>query len=408
MGLLDLKRKPGENEYQYIWRIASQKEAGLIPMSWDELTTLFNEELEKDHSSEATYRKPYLAAKAYYDAVFSKMNDPGAQESKLRELRRDIQIEREKLRSEKVEVNRWLREYARDELIAEKFVDAIRNIEPLPLPGKVSTVVDGCRKVSTSGVLCFGDEHFGAEFELKNPDGSVMNAYSPEIFADRMWKLYDRVLDIVWKEKLTDLRVYNLGDYIDGIIRASQLMHLRYGVIEGTIEYAEFMSMWLNELSKHVCIKFQMAHGNHSELRLINQPKGSFDEENTGKFVLCFLKERLRGSPNIEFVDNPSGLIYDEVCGKTIVGLHGEVKDMEEALHSLSLLYKTPIDILVGGHIHHYKAECVSDGTYVFNVPSIIGVDKYSVKLRKSSRPGALLIVLNEGDDDFTEHHINL
>ena len=64
-----------------------------------------------------------------------------------------------------------------------------------------------------------------------------------------------------------------MGDFNDGILRVSQLMKLRYGVVDGTIKYADFISNWLNELTKYVRVKYQSTNGNHSELRMLGQPK---------------------------------------------------------------------------------------------------------------------------------------
>lgn len=402
--LQDLKKRPDENERQYIWRVASQKEAGLIHMSWDELTEHFNNELGYDHQAEASYRKPYNAAKAYYEDVFSKFMEDAEREKRLYDLRRDIQIEREKLRTDRLETNRWLREYARDELIVERLVEAAKCMQPLSIPDRISYAGDGNR----SAVLCFGDEHYGTEFKVYGLNGETLNEYSPEIFEERMWALYDEVIHIVQKEQLQELYIFSMGDYIDGIIRASQLMQLRYGVIDGTIKYAHFLSTWLNLISSHVAIHFQMVHGNHSELRLIGQPKGSFTRENTGKFVLEFIKERLRDNPNIHITTNPSGLIFDTICGFNVLGVHGEVKDMSEAIKEFSLMYHKNIDVLIGGHMHHYKAETVGVETETINVPSIIGIDDYSVKLRRTSSPGALLFMLTEDKGKTLEYHIKL
>ena len=45
-----------------------------------------------------------------------------------------IQKERYKLQTEKIEMNRWLRELARDELITEKIVNAVADLPSLEIP----------------------------------------------------------------------------------------------------------------------------------------------------------------------------------------------------------------------------------------------------------------------------------
>ena len=40
-------------------------------------------------------------------------------------------------------------------------------------------------------LLTISDAHFGVEFEIKDLYGNILNAYSPEIFKNRMWDLYN-------------------------------------------------------------------------------------------------------------------------------------------------------------------------------------------------------------------------
>lgn len=73
-----------------------------------------------------------------------------------------------------------------------------------------------------------------------------------------MWDLYNKVIEQIQKDHIQVLNIFELGDALDGILRAnSQLMQLRYGIIDSAILYADFLSTWLNELSNHVRIKFQ-------------------------------------------------------------------------------------------------------------------------------------------------------
>lgn len=64
-----------ENEEQFIWRLGQAKDSGEIDMSWDEIATIINTELNNDDRplSEAAFRKPYQQAKRFYEAgVFDK------------------------------------------------------------------------------------------------------------------------------------------------------------------------------------------------------------------------------------------------------------------------------------------------------------------------------------------------
>ena len=327
----------------------------------------------------------------------------GTEKSNIDNKFREIKKERYKLQTEKLENNRWLRENARDELILEKILDAIDNLSPLSVPD-VLPIEHSNREF----ILCFGDEHFGTEFEIKGLHDEILNAYSPEIFESRMWDLLNQVIEIIRDNNITKLNVFSMGDFSDGVLRTSQLMKLRYGIVEGTVKYAEFICNWLNKLSEYVNIEYQMVAGNHTELRMLGQPKGTFKDDNTMLFVREMIKERLKKNPNFSMVINPTGLIFSNLCHLNILGIHGETKNMEQAIKDFSNTYNTQIDILVGGHLHHEKTESVGVNRDIINVPSIIGIDDYSMSLNKTSNAGATLFVLEDGKGKVQEYNIKL
>ena len=401
-----LVRFPNETEDEALMRIGSAKRDGLLDATWVEITDWFNANFRQDETeyrSESAYRKKF---KNFIDAKDMLVKQNAIESGTSDELSvklRELEKAKIKIQTEKLEYNRWLREEARDELICEKICSIIRECNSLISPDPIT--VD---KSSRSAILCYGDEHYGTEFTIYGLHGEIINAYSPEIFEQRMWILFHKVLKIIDKEDLNTLYVFALGDFTDGILRCGQLMKLRYGVIESTVRYANFIANWLNELSKHVKIKYQMVYGNHSELRLLGQPKGTFKEENTGLFVREMINARLENNPNFEMTINPTGLIFDNIEGLNVLGIHGEVRNMESAIKDFANTYNTDIKILIGGHMHHYKAETVGVNREVINVPSIIGIDDFSMSLNKTSNPGATLLVVEGNTGISVEYKIKL
>lgn len=315
-----------------------------------------------------------------------------------------LKRERYKIQTEKLELNRWLREDARDELIFEKIVNAIGNLEPLTVPKALC--IPQNEKV---GVLCYGDCHFGAEFNIEGLFGEVLNAYSPEIFQDRMWQLLEKVKQIVYKEELSTLFVFSLGDSIDGLLRVGQLWKLRYGVVDATVKYADFICNWLNELTKFVRVNFQMViDSNHSQLRLINQPKNTFTNENMSKVILAFIKTRMADNPNFEITENPTGMIYANIFGYNVLGVHGEFKNDGQAIKDFSSIYGVQINYLVAAHIHHKKQEEFGQNIECIRIPSMIGVDDYGLSLRKVSNAGAKLLIFEDGLGKTIDYDIKL
>ena len=407
-----LIKKIDENESQYIWRIGQAKDAGLIDSTWSELSPTLNRELdidETDWRGESAWRKRYRVMQQAWDDVFSKQQFSESYYDDINAKMRELKKEKIKFQTEKLEYNRWLREEARDEMIAEKIITAIKELPPLVVPEILPAHVEGRVHGDREGCLLIADTHYGVDLKIVGLFGETINEYSPEVFETRMWDLLTQVIDVCEKEGFTSLNVYDLGDEVDGLLRVSQLWKLRYGVIESTVRYGRFITEWLNELSKHVYVKYQMVKdSNHCQLRMLGQPKNTFKDENMSYIIIDKILDRLENNPNFHFIQNPTGYIFDNIAGYNVLGIHGEVKNLEQAIKEFSKTYGVNIDFLIAGHKHHKDSSNVGINSDVIGVPSVIGVDDYSLSLRKTSDPGATLFVLERGKGNVIEYNIKL
>ena len=397
---MEYKRYENETEDELIYRICSQKDQ---IGTWKEVRDILNNLLNYSYN-ESTYRKKYQYFNKLLYANSSKFADSEAQLETLREEKRELEKLKKQIQTEKIEYNKWLREEARDKLITEKIVNAINNQEKFDIPSPI--IIDTISK--REGLLCFGDEHVGTEFVVKGLFGETINEYNLDVFYRRMSDLLTQTVKIIKKENIDILNIFSLGDFTDGVLRVSQLKNLKYGVVESTVLYANYISEWLNELSKYVKIRFQTVQGNHSQLRLLDQVKGTFEHENMEMIVSNTIKYRLKDNPNFKYIDTMNGMMINKICGFNFVGIHGEVKSMEQALKDYQLMYDIKIDYLIAGHLHHSKSETIGIDKEVINVPSIIGVDPYSIKLRKTSNAGATLLIISEEYGKEIEYSIKL
>jgi len=313
-----------------------------------------------------------------------------------------LKQERYKIQTEKLELNKWLRESARDEMIAEEIARVVKELPsfnpPAYLPPDDSS--------ENTYLFCFGDAHYGIEFEVKDLNGNILNAYSPQIFEERMCQLFHKLVAVIKRDKIKTLHIFELGDGIQGIIRLnSQLMKLKYGAIESSIIYANFIAGWLNELSKYVRIEFQMVvDSNHNQIRMCNAPKNAFPEENLSKVMLSLIKLRLLNNANIEIIENPTGMNYARLSGFNVLGIHGEVKNITEEANRFSRSYQCNIDYLISAHIHHRKSEEIGQRSECLSIRSIVGVDPYGMSLNRTSDAGASLFIFNHTDGLICEH----
>ena len=390
-----------ENENQYILRICSMKEDQ--GWTWEDVASILNSSLGHNFG-ESKYRKQYQ----YFNKMLKDNETAFFTEDeyleKIRSERRELEKERKKIQTEKIEYNRWLREEAREELIAEHISDAIRELPKLDVPNIIAP-----NQNMRIGILAFADPHYGKDLCIKGLFGETLNEYSPEIFEQRMWNLLSQTVQICNKEGFNELNVYDLGDEIEGCLRVAALMKLRYGVIESTVRYGHFITEWLNELTKHVRVKYQMVKdSNHCQLRMLGEPKNTFKDENISYIIADKIMDRLSDNPNFEFAQNPTGYIFDQVAGYNVFGYHGEGKALEQAIKDFSRTYKVNIDYLIGGHKHHKLSSNIGIESDIISIPSIIGIDDYSLSLNKTSDPGATLFILEEGKGNVIEYNIKL
>ena len=396
-----MERKENESFLDYVKRITNQCEDKKITYSeWGDYILGAENVYSNDNCRKAFYIVNKLMDKI--DSTCEVTDESVFKE--LEVLKREVTKERMKFQTEKLEYNRWLREESRDELIYEKLAEALERTIPLEIPERL-----GLRLNSKSYALCYGDTRDGVDISIKGLFGETIAEYSPEIFERRMWKLLYEVKDIVEKEQVDTLRIFDFSDSIDGLLRVSQLAKLRWGVVDQTIHYANFISNWLNEFTKFVNVEFQMViDANHSQLRMLGQPKNTFKDDNMSKFIAFTIKSKLENNPNFKFVENPTGMIFDTIEGYNLLGIHGEVKSMERALRDFSAMYKVNINYLVAGHLHHNKKEEVGFDTEVINIGSIVGIDDYSVSLGKTSNASATLLGFKEDKGKFVEYTIKL
>lgn len=394
------KRFDGESDEELIYRITGEKDQ---IGSWQDVADILNKLLGTEYT-ESKFRKQRQAFDKMLVANQSKFVDSDAQLREIQLAQRELEKERKKLQTEKLEYNKWLREDARDELITEKISEAILSLPKLSSPVRIEPTFN-----KKSWILAISDCHYGCEFEIKDFYNGIINAYSPEIFEERMTILFNKVVDKIEELGITELSIVELGDGIDGCLRMSQLMRLRYGVIESSIRYANYLANWLNQLSKFVSIKFQMVFdSNHNQLRLLDGKKNTFPDENVSKIMMALIKERLKDNDNIVILENPTGMTHSMMSTYCVVGLHGEKKNLKNNLLEMSRTYGIHIDYTISGHIHHDDLKEIGMDSAVLSVGSVIGIDPYAMTLNAASNASCSMFEFEQGQGRTAEYVFKL
>lgn len=388
-----MKRLDGESYIGFAKRITNLLQDGVITANeWGESI------LGENIYSQETNRRC-----GKFMAEFLEKVDEDISEDKIGEmvkLKEEISKERKKLQTTNAEYNEKVRHEARVEMLNEKIVDTISNLEPIVFKQKKYEP----KERSATGVLCIADAHNGVEINMKSLFNEVVNVYSPETLKARLesllWKVVDDMDRMVDYDKLI---VFDLGDQIQNILRLSDLAKLKTGVLESALDYANTISCWLNELSNEleVPIEYICLGGNHCEMRLLEKGR-NWEEENLGYVIREFVDLRLKDNPNIT-VAPYSEFGFKTVEGINILAIHGDdaKKDLEEISYWENF-HQISIDILLMGHVHHSEQMTVGYGITgdkeVIKVPSLVGVDSFSKKCRKLARAGAKFMLFEDGE----------
>jgi hypothetical protein len=147
---------------------------------------------------------------------------------------------------------------------------------------------------------------------------------------------------------------------------------------------------------------------NHNQIRVCGAPKNAFSEENMSKVMLALIRERVKDNPNIVIIDNPTGMNFGIFSTYSVLGIHGEVKNLDTSLNEFSRAYQTHLDYIIGAHKHHSNSNEAGIDAEAISIRSIIGVDPYGMSLNKTSNPGASLFEFEQGKGLNCEHKIKL
>lgn len=316
----------------------------------------------------------------------------------------DGYVERQKLYDLRREVRKDLREQSRSEMLREMIQNAVRELPRLVMLEPTDEILlrdEGREKELVIGV---GDFHYGAKYQVTGLCGETLNEYDTEVFGRRLQQLGEEIVRISGKEEPNRITVMIVGDMLDGLLRASQISRLEYGVVDSAIMLSESLATWFAWLWNHtrVPIRVYAVRGNHGEIRPLGSKAGQFPEENMERIVMRFLYERFRDNMCIT-IGNEDAPMYQmaDVTGFKFLLIHGQGGDIEKITRDYQNLYHNKIDVVMCGHLH--KSQTFTAGydhagsVLIERVPSICGIDPYAQSKGYGSPAGATIIVMEEG-----------
>lgn len=387
---MNLNKMPNENDNQYIWRLCSAKDSGLLDLSWNELADIFNKELLDDdiEYNESTYRKKYQQAKMFYEDVFSKMVSNQYAEELMVQKR---ELERAKI-AFRDERNAWQRQNYLDAR-AESKLDLLE--EKLSEIGKLNFAPTYNKDYVISDndiICCLSDLHIGQTFS------SNFGAYNTDIALQRLSKYLNEIISIGKRHRSQDVYVELLGDEISGNIHKSIQVTNRENVIEQIKIASEYISNFCYELSKYFSDVYVVSvAGNHS--RLVDNKNDAMHDERLDTLITWIVEQTTKHIDNITVLNDSnldSGISVVKIRGNTFVGVHGDLDSHNKSKVSdlVMMLGFFPTAIL-NGH-KHFPALSEVNGVKLIQCGSLAGSgDDYTIEKRLSGKPSQTVLICN-------------
>lgn len=387
-----LKVMPHETEDECLMRIGEAKRDGLLDVKWVDIAEFFNNAFradETEYRTESSYRKKF---KNYIDAknlsVKQNLDDVDMLEElsiKLRELEKA----KIKLRDERTDYQKSLREDARRESFIELVERAMKEkIDAFDY--KASSVINSDNDM----VVCLSDLHAGIEID------NWWNVYNTQILKNRLHKYLNEIHKIQKTHQCKICHVVLGGDAISGAIHENLRLQNNENVIEQLKIVITYIGEFIYILQEWFeSINIYSVSGNHSRLNP-NKEYHLKGEELEEMIPFC-LKIQFAQNDKVSVCDYMACKIDSTISAfktrgnKLFYVVHGDHDTPSNVVKNLTLMSGTKPDGIIMGHRHN-NALSTEHGVKIIQCGSVVGTDDYCVDKRISGEPEQCVFITNE------------
>lgn len=370
-------------EYSEILQSLIDKVEGRNSASWEEIVEEFSLDINKD-----SLRKSFAGPFGGYE-VFNYLRDHEQKEDTewFRKAKKEAYMERVRLQDARRELNKYNREYARQENLIECLKDSINTIPELKLsfkPGEQYTT-DG--KGCAASILV-SDIHDGILID------NTLNYYDKTVVEERISQLGDKVLDICSAHKVETLNVDLCGDLIAGAIHTSIRVEQEEDLISAIIHVSEVLSSFIARLSTVVPeVNVYCVCGNHARVK--SQLSDNVNRENYERLIFEYIKLRV---PDAHVYQNGwEDFLKYEIDGRKIAVVHGDKDTIDNIRSHCCNLFGEVMDEVHMGHTHHFNIKD-DNGTMIVVNGSVMSTDSYALRNRQVVKPYQIMRVYGEND----------
>ena len=385
----ELYRKENETELQHHKRIIYGKlvDKTLSDEDYSDLSEItYGQRLSSDVA-----RREFYGSRQTLEIVDRNIENNISDDDYFKELqlkKQELEKEKIRMRDERNELNKRLRDTARFEQKLDLLEDEIKkqgieNFKPCPPTTSVSS--------NNDLLIILSDLHIGAEYY------SFTGNYNSDIAKERLEQYLGEIIDIKNTHNSESCYITILGDNISGSIHKSIAISNRENVIEQIKLVSELVSNFVYELSKHFnSVYVNSVNGNHSRLE---KKDDAMKDERLDSLVLWFAKNKLEHIKNItiQTEELDSTLACVTIRDNMYLSLHGDYDSFtDSAIAKLVLWLGFKPDVVLFGHKHH-PATSETAGIKLVQCGSLCGSgDDYTISKRLKGNASQTVLVCTE------------
>ena len=387
-----LKVMPHETEDECLMRIGEAKRDGLLDVKWVDIAEFFNKAFradETEYRTESSYRKKF---KNYIDAknLFVKQNSDDVDMSEELSMKlRELEKAKIKLRDERADYQKSLREEARRESFIELIERAMKEkIDAFDY--KASPVINS----DDDMVVCLSDLHAGIEID------NWWNVYNTKILKNRLHKYLNEIRKIQKTHQCKICHVVLGGDAISGAIHENLRLQNNENVIEQLKIVITYIGEFIYILQEWFeSINIYSVSGNHS--RLNHNKEYHLKGEELEEMIPFCLKIQFAQNDKVSVCDYMACKIDSTISAfktrgnKLFYIVHGDHDTPSNVVKNLTLMSGTKPDGIIMGHRHN-NALSTEHGVKIIQCGSVVGTDDYCVDKRISGEPEQCVFITNE------------
>jgi predicted phosphodiesterase len=375
-------------EFDEVLDLLVDKVEDNIDLSWQDIIDEYNLDINRD-----TLRKCFNGEFGGYNVYkYMKANQntyaSDEQIEKFEQIKDEVYRERVKLQDARRELNKYNREYARQENLMEVLADCMEDLPEIKL--NYAPVLDDNPPVHEAALI-ISDIHDGIKID------NVSNYYDKEVVEQRMSQLCFKAIQVCLSHGINTLNIELCGDLIAGAIHTSVRVEQEEDLISAIIHVSEVLSQFINEIKNVVPnVNVYAVCGNHG--RTQSKLSDNINRENYERLIFEYIKLRV---PSVKVYQNGwEDFIHYKIGDKEIVVMHGDKDSLTNAKnHCCNLLGKV-VDEIHMGHIHQFNMKD-DNGTLIVVNGSVVSTDSYAMSLRQITKPYQVMRVYGENEATY-------